>query len=109
MVGASLNSLVKASRETLRSTLFVSMTRYLASTVLLTVILIAYVQFGGTLTRQSFIRGAYLQSIMPPAVTCIVLGKTFRLNEPLIASTIAVLSIISLLLAPLTVSISLEI
>ncbi|MEM1730168.1 MAG: AEC family transporter [Ignisphaera sp.] len=48
---------------------------------------------------SEFVRGFMLQSIMPPAVNNIIIAKMFKLNEDLMAVSITVLTLVSVILS----------
>ncbi|MCS7112064.1 MAG: hypothetical protein N3D82_00715 [Ignisphaera sp.] len=48
---------------------------------------------------REFIRGFMLQSIMPPAINNIIIAKMFKLNEDLVAASIAIITPVSVLLS----------
>lgn len=48
---------------------------------------------------SEFVRGFMLQSIMPPAVNNIIIAKMFKLNEDLMAMSITVLTLVSVVLS----------
>ncbi|MCS7105464.1 MAG: hypothetical protein NZ954_07895 [Thermofilaceae archaeon] len=97
VVGASLSKL-KVSRRILKGLVFVAAARYILSPALLALALASMEAFQISI-EDGFVKGAILQSIMPPAVTCIVLGKALNMDEDLIATAIAVLSPVSVTLS----------
>jgi len=99
VVGASLYPL-RVSRSTSRSIALVAAFRYLASPLMLLAALSAFSFLGLTLD-SGFVAGSFLQSIMPPAVTCIVIGRELRMDESLIAAAIVTLTPASVILAVL--------
>lgn len=95
VVGASIPNLRKLSRRTARGLAAVALFRYAISPTLLWVSLAAL----GRGLEPGFVKGAWLQSVMPPAVTCLVLVKAAGMDEELAAAAVAALSPISVALA----------
>lgn len=97
VVGASLTSL-RVSRSSTKGVALVAAFRYLVSPLLLAAALAAAGRVGARIDA-GFAAGALLQSIMPPAVTCIVVGRELKMDENLITAAIVILTPASVALA----------
>ena len=95
VVGSSLSNLRKLSRRVARGLAVVAAFRYAVSPILLWASLATL----GSGLALGFVKGAWLQSVMPPAVTCLVLVKAAGMDEELAVASVAALTPISVALA----------
>lgn len=98
LVGASIGGLRELSRGSARGLALTAAIRYAASPALLAALLAAAGALGAEV-GEGFVSGMQLQSLMPPAIMCIVVGRALRMDNGLIAAAIALLTPISVALA----------
>lgn len=102
VIGGSIGKLsMKALRNDIKIVVTSCIIKYILSPLLM--LLISFLLLNNSNTSNNlYIHGLILQSIMPPAVINIVLGKVFHLNEELI-------TILLILLTPISIALSLAI